>query len=77
MVPVDNDYLRDLGSRRRKKQEDTKDNDTLDVDDLEGILYFLYFLVKYIYITLLGEIRIERSVGDWPLVNCIILSFTH
>lgn len=74
MVPVDNDYLRDLGSRRRKKQEDTKDNDTLDVDDLEGILYFL---VKYIYITLLGEIRIERSVGDWPLVNRIILSFTH
>lgn len=62
MVPVDNDYLRDLGSRRRKKQEDTKDNDTLDVDDLEGILYFLYFLVKYIYITLLGEIRIERDL---------------
>jgi len=36
LVPVDNDYLRDLGSRRRKKPEDSKDNDTLDVDDLEG-----------------------------------------
>lgn len=33
---MDNDYLRDLGSRRRKKPEDSKDNDTLDVDDLEG-----------------------------------------
>ncbi|KYN33018.1 U4/U6.U5 tri-snRNP-associated protein 1 [Trachymyrmex septentrionalis] len=36
LVPVDNDYLRDLGSRRRKKPEDSKDNDTLDVDDLEA-----------------------------------------
>lgn len=36
MVPVDNDYLRDLGSRRRKKPEELKDNDALDVDDLEG-----------------------------------------
>lgn len=36
LVPVDNDYLRDLGSRRRKKPEDLKDNDTLDVDDLEA-----------------------------------------
>jgi len=35
LVPMDNDYLRDLGSRRRKKPEDLKD-DTLDVDDLEG-----------------------------------------
>ncbi|TGZ53864.1 U4/U6.U5 tri-snRNP-associated protein 1 [Temnothorax longispinosus] len=34
LVPVDNDYLRDLGSRRRKKPEDLKDNDTLDDDDL-------------------------------------------
>ncbi|XP_018403851.1 PREDICTED: U4/U6.U5 tri-snRNP-associated protein 1 [Cyphomyrmex costatus] len=36
LVPVDNDYLRDLGSRRRKKPEDSKDNDILDVDDLEA-----------------------------------------
>lgn len=36
MIPVDNDYLRDLGSRRRKKPEDLKDNDALDIDDLEG-----------------------------------------
>lgn len=36
LVPVDNDYLRDLGSRRRKKPEDLKDNDALDIDDLEG-----------------------------------------
>jgi len=36
LIPVDNDYLRDLGSRRRKKPEDLKDNDALDVDDLEG-----------------------------------------
>ncbi|XP_011867155.1 PREDICTED: U4/U6.U5 tri-snRNP-associated protein 1 isoform X2 [Vollenhovia emeryi] len=36
LVPVDNDYLRDLGSRRRKKPEDLKDNDALDVDDLEA-----------------------------------------
>ncbi|XP_029168218.1 U4/U6.U5 tri-snRNP-associated protein 1 [Nylanderia fulva] len=36
LVPVDNDYLRDLGSRRRKKPDDSKDNDALDVDDLEA-----------------------------------------
>ncbi|CAL1684383.1 unnamed protein product [Lasius platythorax] len=36
LVPVDNDYLRDLGSRRKKKPEDLKDNDALDVDDLEA-----------------------------------------
>lgn len=37
LVPVDNDYLRDLGSRRRKKPEDPKDNDTaLDIDDLDA-----------------------------------------
>lgn len=40
LLPVDNDYLRDLGSRRRKKPEDSKDNDALDIDDLEGI-YFI------------------------------------
>ncbi|KAG7209511.1 hypothetical protein KM043_015596 [Ampulex compressa] len=34
LIPEDNDYLRDLGSRRSKKTEDTKDNDNLDVDDL-------------------------------------------
>lgn len=37
LVPQDNDYLRDLGSRRSKKIEDIKENDsTLDVDDLDG-----------------------------------------
>ncbi|CAK9812243.1 U4/U6.U5 tri-snRNP-associated protein 1 [Anthophora quadrimaculata] len=34
LIPEDNDYLRDLGSRRSKRTEDVKDNDTLDVDDL-------------------------------------------
>nr|XP_012217776.1 PREDICTED: U4/U6.U5 tri-snRNP-associated protein 1 [Linepithema humile] len=36
LVPVENDYLRDLGSRRRKKPEDSKDNESLDIDDLEA-----------------------------------------
>lgn len=34
LIPEDNDYLRDLGSRRSKRTDDVKDNDTLDVDDL-------------------------------------------
>ncbi|XP_076160776.1 U4/U6.U5 tri-snRNP-associated protein 1 isoform X1 [Ptiloglossa arizonensis] len=34
LVPEDNDYLRDLGSRRSKRPEDVKENDSLDVDDL-------------------------------------------
>ncbi|KOC67156.1 U4/U6.U5 tri-snRNP-associated protein 1 [Habropoda laboriosa] len=34
LIPEDNDYLRDLGSRRSKRTEDVKDNDALDVDDL-------------------------------------------
>ncbi|XP_017880646.1 U4/U6.U5 tri-snRNP-associated protein 1 [Ceratina calcarata] len=35
LIPEDNDYLRDLGSRRSKRTEDVvKENDTLDVDDL-------------------------------------------
>ncbi|XP_031840673.1 U4/U6.U5 tri-snRNP-associated protein 1 [Nomia melanderi] len=34
LIPEDNDYLRDLGSRRSKRPEEVKDNDTLDVDDL-------------------------------------------
>ncbi|XP_035727940.1 U4/U6.U5 tri-snRNP-associated protein 1-like [Vespa mandarinia] len=37
LMPQENDYLRDLGSRRSKKTEEAKENDgTLDVDDLEG-----------------------------------------
>lgn len=37
LVVQENDYLRDLGSRRNKKSEDAKEKDaTLDVDDLEG-----------------------------------------
>lgn len=36
LVPEDNDYLRDLGSRRSKRPKDVKDNDSLDVDDLEA-----------------------------------------
>ncbi|XP_043788374.1 U4/U6.U5 tri-snRNP-associated protein 1 [Apis laboriosa] len=36
LIPEDNDYLRDLGSRRSKRTDDVKDNDTLDVDDLEA-----------------------------------------
>ncbi|XP_003706137.1 U4/U6.U5 tri-snRNP-associated protein 1 isoform X1 [Megachile rotundata] len=36
LVPEDNDYLRDLGSRRSKRPKDIKDNDSLDVDDLEA-----------------------------------------
>lgn len=39
LVPEDNDYLRDLGSRRSKRPEDVKENDSLDVDDLGGIFY--------------------------------------
>lgn len=34
LIPDDNDYLRDLGSRRNKRTEDIKDADNLDVDDL-------------------------------------------
>lgn len=34
LIPEDNDYLRDLGSRRNKRTEDTKDVDNLDIDDL-------------------------------------------
>ncbi|XP_076654071.1 U4/U6.U5 tri-snRNP-associated protein 1 [Halictus rubicundus] len=34
LIPEDNDYLRDLGSRRSKRPEEVKNNDTLDVDDL-------------------------------------------
>ncbi|XP_029047212.1 U4/U6.U5 tri-snRNP-associated protein 1 [Osmia bicornis bicornis] len=36
LIPEDNDYLRDLGSRRSKRPKDAKDNDSLDVDDLEA-----------------------------------------
>lgn len=51
LVPIDNDYLRDLGSRRRKKPEDLKDNDALDVDDLEGN-HTIKVLYNFIKITL-------------------------
>lgn len=34
LIPEDNDYLRDLGSRRTKRTEDVKENDALDVDDM-------------------------------------------
>ncbi|KZC11927.1 PREDICTED: U4/U6.U5 tri-snRNP-associated protein 1 [Dufourea novaeangliae] len=34
LITEDNDYLRDLGSRRSKRPDEVKDNDTLDVDDL-------------------------------------------
>ena len=35
LIPEDNDYLRDLGSRRSKRPEEAKvENDGLDVDDL-------------------------------------------
>lgn len=35
LIPEDNDYLRDLGSRRSRRPEETKpDNDSLDVDDI-------------------------------------------
>lgn len=34
LIPEDNDYLRDLGSRRSKRPEEVKENDVLDVDDL-------------------------------------------
>lgn len=38
LIPEDNDYLRDLGSRRSRRPEETKpDNDSLDVDDIGGI----------------------------------------
>ncbi|XP_078045441.1 U4/U6.U5 tri-snRNP-associated protein 1 [Augochlora pura] len=36
LIPEDNDYLRDLGSRRTKRPEEVKDNDSLDIDDLGG-----------------------------------------
>lgn len=37
---MDNDYLRDLGSRRKRKPEELKDNEAaLNVDDLEGIIF--------------------------------------
>lgn len=43
LIPQENDYLRDLGSRRSKRTEDVKENDgTLDVDDLEGIFTVIY-----------------------------------
>ncbi|XP_076232011.1 U4/U6.U5 tri-snRNP-associated protein 1 [Calliopsis andreniformis] len=37
LIPEDNDYLRDLGSRRSKRPEEAKpEPDSLDVDDLEA-----------------------------------------
>lgn len=53
LIPQENDYLRDLGSRRSKKTEDVKENDgTLDVDDLEGIftdIYSVFFPKKTLF----------------------------
>ncbi|OAD60134.1 U4/U6.U5 tri-snRNP-associated protein 1 [Eufriesea mexicana] len=34
IIPEDNDYLRDLGSRRSKRTDEVKENDALDVDDI-------------------------------------------
>lgn len=41
-----NDYLRDLGSRRRIREEPREgDTDPLDIDDLEGTNYFILILI--------------------------------
>lgn len=60
MIPVDNDYLRDLGSRRRKKPEDLKDNDALDVDDLEGNYTIK---VPYNFIEIIRDKLISLSIN--------------
>lgn len=51
LVPEGNDYLRDLGSRRSKRPEEVKDNDTLDVDDLGGTVnaYLVQFCLPFHY----------------------------
>lgn len=47
LISNSNDYLRDLGCRRRHKDEArANDTDALDVDDLEGTLYNHYLNSK-------------------------------